>query len=199
MGVKYNEQLNMDANYVKTPAAYDSDLDEWLMLSKNYVYTGSLWVPQKANADGEVLTQLTGSTVAESYKIIANAVALTATTATYYKLTTNGGLTASEIRKYKNFKFTCYNTHDQDATITLLQEIPVAPMASVNYLYTEADNLNANNGRLILQSKAAGAGVSAAIKTIPCLEGVYSDLIIEVKFSIAPTTGSITIGVEMHG
>jgi len=63
-GTQYAKKLNMDQNYVKTPAIYDSNLDEWLMLAGNYVKTaGGLWVPQKAADDGTILAQLTGSSV----------------------------------------------------------------------------------------------------------------------------------------
>jgi len=61
-GTQYNKHLNYDQAYVKTPAIYDSNLDEWLMLAGNYVKTaGGLWVPQKGSDDGEALVQLTGS------------------------------------------------------------------------------------------------------------------------------------------
>jgi len=76
-GTQYSKQLNMDQNYVKTPAVYDSNLDEWLMLAGNYVKTaGGLWVPQKGSDNGEALVQLTGSVIEKTQ--IAEGVTITA-------------------------------------------------------------------------------------------------------------------------
>lgn len=57
-GTKYDKTLNMDSQSVKTPAVLDTTLDEWMMLIRNYVYTGTLWVPQKGEATGEILAKL---------------------------------------------------------------------------------------------------------------------------------------------
>jgi len=50
-GTQYNKHLNYDQAYVKTPAVYDSNVNEWMMLVRNYVYTGTLWVPRKGDAN----------------------------------------------------------------------------------------------------------------------------------------------------
>ncbi len=68
-GTQYSKHLNYDQAYVKTPAVYDSDVDEWLMPTQNYVYTGTLWVPQKAAATGEAEVQLTGSSIQDSQAV----------------------------------------------------------------------------------------------------------------------------------
>ena len=64
-GQQYSKQLNYDQSNVKTPSVYDATIDEWMMLTRNYVYTGALWAPQKASAGGkaEVDATLTGSKV----------------------------------------------------------------------------------------------------------------------------------------
>ena len=67
-GQKYNKPLNYDGQNVKTPAIYDSNLDEWLMLSANVVKTeGGVFIFQKGTDDGKakVSAELTGSKVAE--------------------------------------------------------------------------------------------------------------------------------------
>ena len=45
-GTQYSKQLNMDLNYVRTPAFYDTNNDEWLMGAAQFVKNASgLWVP----------------------------------------------------------------------------------------------------------------------------------------------------------
>ena len=172
----------------------------------------------KTTSDGTVLTQLTGSNLAlvagtaeigstgkaQNKVTLANAVAIIDTNNHDYKLTTDGLLTEEQIRKYSEFKVSIYSTHDQAATVTVGGSLVARGndiLASAGVLYTEANNLAAaTNGYLLLQSAALGTGaVSTQCKSVPGLKGVFSNLIIRVKFGVAPTAGgALTIIVEMN-
>jgi len=67
-GTKYPKDLNLSLRSIRTPAIYDSNLDEWLMLSANVIKTeGGLFIFQKGTDDGrtKVDAQLTGRKVGE--------------------------------------------------------------------------------------------------------------------------------------
>lgn len=154
----------------------------------------------KITPTGEQLVQLTGSIVKQKAVVIANAVAITDTNPKLYNLIGNGGLTEEEIRTYRRFKISFNNTHDQAASVrvaTVAKAVNVAGYNVVGDLYNESGVLKANNGRLIIQSKEGGVGANSDIKTVPALEGLHSNLFVRVDFSVAPTSGSITIIVEM--
>ncbi len=57
-GNKYAAALNTSNGLHPTTAVYDSVIDEWTHLVRNYVYTGALWVPQKSDAAGDLLAKL---------------------------------------------------------------------------------------------------------------------------------------------
>ena len=214
-GQQYAKNLNTDQSFVKTTAIYDSSLDEWLILSANVVKTeGGVFIYQKGTDDGKakVSAELIGSTLTDSNalsvkiqqdrKVIANAVAFTDTSPKTYDLITHGLLTEEQIRRIKYFKISINNTHDQPATIavyTAFRNISTTVAATGGKIYAETGIVAATSGRLILQSAAVGTGADATFKTIPALRGVHSNIIIVVSFAIAPTTGSITMGVEMNG
>jgi len=59
-GTQYSKQLNMDLNYVRTPAFYDTNNDEWLMGAAQFVKNASgLWVP--VSETNPMPAKLTGS------------------------------------------------------------------------------------------------------------------------------------------
>jgi len=197
-GTQYNKHLNYDQAYVKTPAVYDSNLDEWVMLAGNYVKTaGGLWVPQKGSDDGEALVQLTGRIVT-----IANSEAITDTSAHYYDLITKGGMLETEVRQYRNFKISLDNSHNQTGDITIglaVSSYNIASFSSNGIVYQEDAVLSTPNGRLLFTGKAGGTGTASTVKVVPCLENtVISDIFVVVQFDIAPTSGSVRIKVEMN-
>jgi len=132
---------------------------------------------------------------------IANAIAITGTSNNDYNLITNGGMTEDDIRSYSQFKISIYSTHNQTADVSLipLHKASNGYVVATMALYSENAILPANDGRLILQSKSGGVGVGANIKVIPALSGeIYSNLYIRVKFNTAPTSGTLTIVIEMQ-
>lgn len=50
-GTQYEKKLNKAASGILTPAVYDANLDEWIMLAGNYIYNGSLWIPALGEAE----------------------------------------------------------------------------------------------------------------------------------------------------
>lgn len=143
--------------------------------------------------------QLTGSIVKEKYVVLANAVAITSTGLNAFNLIQQG-LAESEIRQYKEFKINIINSHDQSAEVevwTPVRSLGLNATSGNALLYKKANAISANTGRLVLQSKAGGTG--ATIDVIPALKGLFSNIIVGVRFPTAPTSGSVTIGVEMHG
>ena len=164
----------------------------------------------KTKLNGTINTQLTGSNVPEASAIptrpkqklvtIANAVAITNTAPKYYNLITHGELTEDEVRQYKRFKISLINSHDQAATIsvqTVNRALGPIQLAESQVIYRETNNLPASTGRLVLQEKAVGEGAANNFKSIPALADIHSNLIVGVAFTVAPTSGSITIVVEM--
>lgn len=147
--------------------------------------------------------QLTGSSVKQEYVTIADAVAITDTAMHSFNLIDHGGLSEEEIRQFKNFKISIVNSHDQRARIdlfTAIKPLGVTTASSLTRIYQEANAVPANQGRFILQSSDIGEeGSVDTIKTVPALRNIHSNLIISISFSTAPTSGSTTIGVEMHG
>lgn len=139
--------------------------------------------------------------VGQKLVTIANAVAILDTAQKFYNLITHGGMSEEQIRQYKRFKVSLNNTHDQAAAVSLYtasRSYSLTGATGGGLLYTEAAILTATTGRLTLQDKAGGTGASTSIKTIPALGGVHSNIIIGIQFATAPTTGSLTIMVEMQ-
>jgi hypothetical protein len=103
-GQQYNKHLNYDQSFVKTPAVYNANLDEWVMLSANIVKTeGGLLIYQKGTDDGKakVSAELTGSNAPlggqKNVTTAGTRVALTSGSQVYKKITivaktTNTGL-----------------------------------------------------------------------------------------------------------
>ena len=144
------------------------------------------------------VTTLSGS-IPQQEKIVtlANAVAITDTEHKIYKLTNH--INQSQIRQCKEFKITCYNTHNQPATIILYTKHPLFnATTNSGVIYFEQDNLPANDSTLRLQATAGGTGSAVSNKVVPALRGLHSDILVYVKFSVAPTTGAVSIFVEMH-
>lgn len=161
------------------------------------------WVVSSEQNRLPVDAQLTGSSVKQKYVTIADGVAITDTAMYSFNLISHGGLSEEEIRQFKNFKISIVNSHDQRARIDLFTSIKplgVTTASSLTRIYQEANVVPANPGRFILQSSDIGEGGSVdTIKTVPALRNIHSNLIISISFNTAPTSGSITIGVEMHG
>lgn len=151
------------------------------------------------NGTTPAAVKLTGSY--QRYLTLANAVAVSSTSAQLFNLITHGGLTEDQIRQYKEFKFVLINSLDQALNVTVYtvnKPLGITTFSSGSVIYKESSVLAANNGRLVLQANAGGTG--SAIKSVPALRGVHTNLIIEIQSpSAAPTSGSVTIGVEMHG
>lgn len=151
----------------------------------------------KVNSDGSVNTQLTGSRVV----VIANAVAITDSTTKTYNLITQGLLTEAQIRQFSDFKITINNSHNQVASITVLSGFPALGLTNpvgAAVLYVESGILDATSGRLILQSAAGGTGATAQHKIIPALKGVHGNILVQALFNVAPTSGSLSITIEMR-
>lgn len=161
------------------------------------------WVVSSTANRLPVDAQLTGSSVKQEYVTIADAVAITDTAMHSFNLISHGGLSEEEIRQFKNFKISIVNSHDQRARIdlfTAIKPLGVTTASSLTRIYQEANAVPANPGRFILQSSDIGEeGSVDTIKTVPALRNIHSNLIISISFNTAPTSGSMTIGVEMHG
>jgi len=119
-GTQYNKHLNYDQAYVKTPAIYDSNLGEWLMLAGNYVKTaGGLWVPQKGSDDGEALVQLTGRNVEKI--TVFNALAITEVV--------EYASDPLDISAYKRIIALVRNTHDVEVYLRAFDVNLISPSA----------------------------------------------------------------------
>ena len=111
----------------------------------------------------------------------------------------NGGLIATQIRQYKNFKISINGSLNQTATVIIYPAFtPVSDVYDSGFakLYSEANVLTSGIGRLVFTSDAGGTG--GTLKSIPGLKCVHSNLIIGIQCSVAPTSGSVTIVVEMN-
>lgn len=77
----YDKVLNKDANGYRTTGVYDADVAQWMQKVQNYgMNSAGLWVPQKLADNGEVLTQLTGSSLQEQLTqadAVANVITFT--------------------------------------------------------------------------------------------------------------------------
>lgn len=163
----------------------------------NITLSGS--IPAGTNEIGKV--ELSGNL--QKIVTIANAVAITGTTTYAYSLITHGGMTNDEIRQYKNFRITLNNTHDQAADVRLVAAHPAFSTTTYAYagsmLYYEAGVLGATIGRMALQGAAGGTGAEGQIKVVPALiNAAFYNLYVVVAFGVAPTSGSLTIKVDMN-
>ena len=131
---------------------------------------------------------------------IANAVVITDTAIHDFDIITHGGMTESQIRQYKNFKISINNTHNQVCTASLYTAVAsIGSPTSANgagTLYSEANNIVASSGKLVLASGVGGTG--STLKVVPTLQGIHSNLIVRLTYAVAPTSGSITIKIEMN-
>jgi hypothetical protein len=159
-------------------------------------------------ADG---LKLSGSNITDTQAIptkpvtklvmLANAEAFTATISKTYDIVTVAGLSYEDIRKYRRFRFTFYNTHDKVASVSLGASLPARAenfYGNAAALYKEDNNLAVNN-YLIIQGQVGGTGIMSTMhKIVPALtDGIYSNLYIQIKFNEAPTTGALSIACEM--
>lgn len=64
-------------------------------------------------------------------------------------------------------------------------------------LYTENNILPANPGHVITHPNTLATGAGTGQKSVPALRGVHSNIIVRMQFAVAPTSGSITVVVEM--
>ena len=153
--------------------------------------------PETGKPMPKVSASLNGSLA--NYIMIANAVAITDTSLHTFDILTASGLTEDQIRQYKEFKISLFNSHNQGPTVSLRTSYKAnAVYTSAANLYSETSSLPANGGKLLLAASTGGVGVSPSIKAIPSLKGLHSNLLVDITFSVAPISGSITIGVEMH-
>lgn len=159
----------------------------------------------KANQlSGDQKVQLSGTIVSEKYVTLANAAEVRSATAAY-RLTTHGGLTEEVIRKYRSFKISITSTLDKEITVNLYS-IPRSSGTTDTkgmIIYSEASAVKVGDqgGTVVISPKAGGVGAVDRWKVVPALEGVvHSNLSLYLVFvGGAPTSGSLTIGVEMHG
>jgi len=151
------------------------------------------------NDDGSRRVQLTGSIVRNNVVTIANSVAITTTGYKTFSLI-DAGLTQDEIRRYKNFKISVFDTHNQPATLeiytTNLSLAPNGSPATGALIYKSDQDITNGNNYLAYCSGQGGTG--ASIKVIPSLRDIHSNISVRLNFSVAPTSGSITIKVEMQ-
>lgn len=303
-GTQYSKSLNLDVVGVKTPAGYDSAIDEWVMTEKlvgglartailqsgatangngtsmdvselatvifdvqgtfsatiNFEGTtdDTVWAPILVTAMGAgtitatttttglyraVVTglksvrarisgyssgsitvkargtpltapskavQLTGSSIQDSQAVpikkvnklvtLANAVAIDDTKSYLYNLVA-AGIPTEEVRRYRFFRITFYNTLNQPLNVWVS---PVVPARNIDYaapataIYNASNAVAADGGLLVLQGGSGGSGSGNAIAVIPALINcVYSNIFISISCSTAPTTGSVSITVEM--
>lgn len=130
---------------------------------------------------------------------IANAVAIVTTVPARYILQTISGLTSDELRQYKEWKISIYHTHNAAAEVrinTVNNAAGISSAASSGLIYLEANALASGSNDIILNATAGGTGVNAKYKTVPALKGIHSNLIIDITYPVAPTSGSLTIKIE---
>ncbi len=159
----------------------------------------------KANQiSGDQKVTLSGNIVSEKYVTLANAEEVRSANVSY-RLITHGGLTEELIRKYRSFKISITSTLDKEITVNLYS-IPRSSGASSTegmIIYSEESAVKVGDlgGVVVISPKAGGVGAVDRWKVIPALEGVvHSNLSLYLVFvGGAPTSGSLTIGVEMHG
>lgn len=184
------------------------DFDEMLigtkkLATKIYNATGELFtstnpglVKIKNTTEESVPVQLSGRI--ESVITIANAVAITDTNEVAF--TTNGIVDQTIMRQYKEFKISLYNTHNKNASVSVYSPVVASgglTLRQFTELYKE-DGILTSYSVLLLQHGTLGAGSGAKVKSIPALQGVYSGIIVKIKFAEAPTIGALTIKIEAH-
>lgn len=159
----------------------------------------------KANQlSGDQKVQLSGTIVSEKYVTLVNAAEVRSANISY-NLITHGGLTEELIRKYRSFKISITSTLDKEITVNLYS-VPrssgsIATKGMIIYSEVGAVKVGDPDGIVVISPKAGGAGATDRWKVVPALEGVvHSNLNLYLVFiGGAPTSGSLTIGVEMHG
>lgn len=135
-GQQYNKHLNYDAAWVKTPAIYDSGIDEWLMLQGNLLKTdGGIWIFQKGENNGNARVALTGSIETVNAAPVVGVKTVTATAAEVF-----AGASAKANRRKLLLK-------NEDATlrfrvgpssVTQQNGFPVEPGAVVEFQFDPA-------------------------------------------------------------
>lgn len=134
-----------------------------------------------------------------NYVEIATADAITDTASHDYKLSDFIG--AAVIRQYREFRISIRSTHNQTLQVRLYSALPALNSTSVYgeaLLYDESAIVPATAGRLILAASAGGTAASSALKAVPALAGVHSNLTVRIDATLAPASGNVTITVEMH-
>ena len=197
------KEMYTDVNGNLIAQYYDPSIDDFVPFAEQSAVRILDKDGNPISSDNGLPVQLTGSSVKQKYVTIADAVAITDTAMHSFNLIDHGGLSEEEIRQFKNFKISIVNSHDQRARIdlfTAIKPLGVTTASSLTRIYQEANAVPADPGRFILQSSDIGEeGSVDTIKTVPALRNIHSNLIISISFSTAPTSGSMTIGVEMHG
>ena len=159
----------------------------------------------KANQlSGDQKVQLSCSIVSEKYVTLVNAAEVRRDSVSY-NLITHGGLTEELIRKYRSFKISITSTLDREITVNLYS-VPrssgsIATKGMIIYREESAVKVGDLDGVIVISPKAGGVAAEKRWKVVPALEGVvHSNLSLYLVFvGGAPTSGSLTIGVEMHG
>lgn len=198
-----SKEMYTDVNGNLIAQYYDPSIDDFVPFAEQSAVRILDKDGNPIGSDNGLPVQLTGSSVKQKYVTIADAVAITDTAMYSFNLISHGGLSEEEIRQFKNFKISIVNSHDQRARIdlfTAIKPLGVTTASSLTRIYQEANAVPANPGRFILQSSDIGEeGSVDTIKTVPALRNIHSNLIISISFNTAPTSGSMTIGIEMHG
>ena len=136
----------------------------------------------------------------EPYKIVTLANAVEVRSATYplnRYLESDSHMTSEEIREYRNFRISIYSTHDQVGLVRICGYHEAFGECTVLCeLFRESAALPATNARVMFAPQAPGNN-SSNYFTIPALSGMWSDILVQIEYPVAPTTGSITIVVEM--
>jgi hypothetical protein len=180
----------------------------------SYIQTAAgIWIPQKGNADGSALVNLSGSNVPDAQPlpskqvgtltkeiILANAVAFVATTPQAFNLMTISGLSKDQIRQYRRFKLSLRNTHDQAASVSIYDAnlaVNAIGAATGPKIYYESSCVPINSFATI-SGKNGGTGIEASRKIVPEFDnGIFSNMIVLVSFPVSPTSGYFTMILEM--
>jgi len=162
--------------------------------------SGGVYIPVQVDANGAVITSLTGSK--EIKATLANAVEIRDTD--YHEYAISDHLADTEIRQYKDWKLSVYSTLSNvagnangDLTIfTACAAVNVLSATTAGCMYYEHEVITNTESDLLYSGKVGGIGASARFKTIPALQGVHSNLRLRVQFANAPTSGTLTIVAE---
>lgn len=193
-------------NGIPDPQAYNPQTGQWeSFMGVSWGKTaGGLYAPIRVDDQGRQEVTLSGNIVSEKYVTLVNAAEVRSASVPY-NLITHGGLTEELIRKYRSFKISITSTLDKEITVSLYS-MPrssgsTATKGMIIYREESAVKVGDLDGVIVISPKAGGVGTTDRWKVVPALEGVvHSNLGLYLMFvGGAPTSGSLTIGVEMHG